>query len=93
MTWFRNYYKCAGCGGEWEDEWSSQVDDDCPHCGARHMSLYESEDLTEIIDKKDGAFVVMRSADTAEDSPKYEEIARFPTLQRAEDYLRRTERE
>ena len=44
---FRNYYRCANCGGEWSDVWSAQCDDDCPHCGARHMSPYESEDVEE----------------------------------------------
>lgn len=42
---FRNYYKCAHCGQEWVDVWSAQCDDDCPHCGARHMSPYKSEDV------------------------------------------------
>jgi hypothetical protein len=27
---------------EWADVWSAQCDDDCPHCGARHMSPYKS---------------------------------------------------
>jgi predicted nucleic acid-binding Zn-ribbon protein len=41
---FRNYYRCAQCGCEWTDVWSAQCDDDCPWCGARHMSPYKSED-------------------------------------------------
>jgi len=44
---FRNYYRCASCGCEWTDVWSSQCDDDCPNCGARHMSPYKSEDEEE----------------------------------------------
>ena len=45
---FRNHYRCDQCDGEWTDEWSCQCDDDCPHCGARHMSPYKSDDLGEI---------------------------------------------
>lgn len=45
MPWFRNYYRCARCGEEWTDDWSATCDDDCPHCGARHMSPYKSEDV------------------------------------------------
>jgi predicted nucleic acid-binding Zn-ribbon protein len=41
---FRNYYHCARCGWHWTDVWSAQCDDDCPKCGARHMSPYKSED-------------------------------------------------
>ena len=42
---FQNRYRCSECGREWTDIWSAQCDDDCPHCGARHMSPYESEDV------------------------------------------------
>jgi DNA-directed RNA polymerase subunit RPC12/RpoP len=42
---FRNFYRCARCQREWVDEWSATCDDDCPHCGARHMSPYKSEDV------------------------------------------------
>jgi DNA-directed RNA polymerase subunit RPC12/RpoP len=44
MAWFRNFYRCARCNRTWTDEWSATCDDDCPHCGARHMSPYKSED-------------------------------------------------
>ena len=44
---FRNFYRCARCGHEWTDVWSAQCDDDCPRCGARHMSPYQSEDVEE----------------------------------------------
>src|SRR4051812_46078232 len=44
---FRNFYQCARCGRGWTDVWPAQCDDDCPHCGARHMSPYKSEDLEE----------------------------------------------
>jgi rubrerythrin len=42
---FRNFYRCDRCGHEWEDVWSAACDDDCPACGARHMSPYQSEGL------------------------------------------------
>ena len=42
---FRNFYRCDRCRHEWEDVWSATCDDDCPACGARHMSPYHSEDL------------------------------------------------
>lgn len=31
---FHNTYSCDECGVEWEDEWSCEVDDDCPCCGS-----------------------------------------------------------
>src|SRR5438477_5442091 len=45
MALFRNYYRCARCQRTWTDEWSATCDDDCPHCGARHMSPFKSEDV------------------------------------------------
>jgi predicted nucleic acid-binding Zn-ribbon protein len=42
---FRNFYRCERCGHTWTDVWSATCDDDCPHCGARHMSPYQSEDV------------------------------------------------
>jgi DNA-directed RNA polymerase subunit RPC12/RpoP len=45
MAWFRNHYECARCGQQWTDEWSATCDDDCPHCGARHMSPYKSDEV------------------------------------------------
>jgi DNA-directed RNA polymerase subunit M/transcription elongation factor TFIIS len=41
---FRNFYECDDCGHEWKDIWSCQCDDDCPKCGARHMTPFKSED-------------------------------------------------
>jgi DNA-directed RNA polymerase subunit M/transcription elongation factor TFIIS len=43
-SFFVNFYHCERCDHEWEDVWSSMCDDDCPACGARHMSPYKSED-------------------------------------------------
>lgn len=42
---FRNFYRCPQCETEWEDEWDSTCDDDCPACGCRHISPYQSEDI------------------------------------------------
>src|SRR5205085_4372420 len=69
MAWFVNHYECERCGGTWRDEWSCMCDDDCPHCGARHMTPDESEDLTEVIDERGAEFIVLRSPDTAEHDP------------------------
>ena len=44
-TKFINYYKCPACGHEWEDQWSATCEDDCPKCGKRHITPYESEDV------------------------------------------------
>ncbi|HZP78736.1 MAG TPA: hypothetical protein VFB45_21545 [Pseudolabrys sp.] len=87
MAWFRNHYTCAECGKGWEDEWSCMCDDDCPHCGARHMSPEDSDDLTEVITCSGDEFVIYRSPDTAEHKPDYRELGRFPTLEKAEAFL------
>jgi hypothetical protein len=75
MAWFRNRYECEDCGCKWTDEWPAACDDDCPDCGSRHMSPYESDDLTEVIEERDGKFIALRSPDAAEDAADYEEIA------------------
>jgi hypothetical protein len=49
---FRNYYKCVECGNEWEDEWDSTCDDECPNCGTI-MTPYESEDINESFTEDD----------------------------------------
>jgi hypothetical protein len=87
MTWFRNYYMCARCGSKWKDEWSCMCDDDCPRCGARHMSPYKSDDLTEVIERREDGFAVVRSPDTAEHRPDYQEVASFPTRRSAKAFL------
>ena len=87
MAWYRNYYKCARCGRNWPDEWSCMCDDDCPDCGARHMSRYESDNLTTIIERENGEFVVLRSPETAEHEPDYCELERFPTRAEAEAFV------
>jgi predicted nucleic acid-binding Zn-ribbon protein len=90
MAWFANHYTCARCSETWTDEWSCMCDDDCPHCGARHMSPHDdSEDLTGIIVREHNVFVVLWSPDSAEDSPAYEEVARFRSEKRAKACLDR----
>jgi hypothetical protein len=87
MAWYRNYYKCDRCGHKWPDEWSCMCDDDCRHCGARHMSPYKSDDLTEIIQPDGEKFVVLWSPETAEHQPVYRELARFSTRAEAKAFL------
>ena len=87
MAWFLNYYDCDRCNREWTDEWSCMCDDDCPHCGARHMCPTKSEDLTVLIEQEGEEFVVLRSPDTAEHDPDYCEVGRFPTRSKAEAFL------
>jgi rubrerythrin len=47
LALFQNFYRCDRCGHEWTDDWSATCDDDCPSCGARHMTPYKSEDIAE----------------------------------------------
>jgi rubrerythrin len=35
-----NWYRCSECQHEWEDEWSSGCNDECPDCGARDVEPY-----------------------------------------------------
>jgi len=87
MAWFRNHYICERCDSTWSDEWSCMCDDDCPHCGARHMSPRESDDLTEVIERRGRDYVVLWSPETAEHDPSYCELGRFPSLKQAEAFL------
>lgn len=87
MAWFCNHYTCGRCGKNWDDEWSCTCDDDCPYCGARHMSPNDSDDLTEVIIRTDNKFVVLRSPETSEHDPDYRELGAFPTRKEAEAFL------
>src|SRR5277367_4353251 len=71
MAWFLNFYRCARCKQIWTDQWSCTCDDDCPHCGARHMSPFDSENLTELVEQDDKEFVAIRSPRSAEHDPGY----------------------
>jgi len=88
MAWFLNHYKCDRCWRRWADEW---CDDTCPHCGARDMTPYNSEDLTELIEQFGDEFVALRSPASAEHDPDYQELGRFPSRARAEEFLASTE--
>lgn len=90
MAWFRNYYTCDRCHTRWEDEWSCTCDDDCPHCGARHMSPDNSDDLTEVITNDGRDYVVLQSPETAGHYPDYCELGRFQTRTQAEAFLAAT---
>ena len=87
MAWYRNYYRCARCDYEWPDEWPCMCEDDCPDCGARHMTPFDSEDLTTIIEPSEGEFVVLWSPETAEHDADYRELGRFPTRGQAVAFL------
>jgi len=87
MAWFRNYYECPRCGCGWSDDWSCTCDDDCRTCGNRHISPYDSDEQTQIIERGGAGFVVLRSPDSAEHTPDYAEIATFPTMEQAEAFL------
>ena len=63
-------------------------DDDCPECGARHMSPgSESEDLTEVIERDGDEFIVLWSPETAEHEPDYRELGTFSSRAQAEAFL------
>ena len=51
-----------------------------------HVALREY-DLTTIIEREDGAFVVLWSPETAEHEPDYCELGRFPTRAAAEAFV------
>jgi hypothetical protein len=87
MAWFLNYYECPRCGCKWTDDWSCMCDDDCRKCGNRHISPYDSDERTQIIEQCGANFIVLRSADSAEHSPEYGEIAIFGTMGEAEAFL------
>lgn len=89
MAWYQNFYKCARCNRIWTDLFSTMCDLECPHCGARNMTPYKSEDLTTIIEEEGGEFVVLRSPDTAEHDPDYRELGRFASHQKALEFLSR----
>jgi hypothetical protein len=93
MAWFLNIYRCVRCKRIWTDEWSCMCDDDCPHCGARHMSPFDSENLTELIEQDGKEFVAIRSPRSAEHDPDYREVGRFPTYEKAEEFLASVEME
>lgn len=87
MAWFRNHYSCEQCNGTWSDEWSCMCDDDCPFWGARHMSPYKSNDLTEVVQRDGDKYVALVSPETAEYDPDYRKLGSFPTRAVAKAFL------
>ncbi|WP_407148775.1 hypothetical protein [Bradyrhizobium sp. ORS 86] len=55
------------------------------------MSPFKSEDRTELIEQDGNEFIVMRSPDSAEHDPDYEEVGRFATRVQAEQFLETTD--
>jgi hypothetical protein len=53
---------------------AGMCDDDCPHCGARHMSPFDSENLTELVAQEGKEFVAIRSPRSAEHGPDYQQL-------------------
>jgi hypothetical protein len=87
MAWFLNFFKCDRCKRRWTDEWSCMCDDECPHCGAQDMTPYKSKELTTIIEEEGKEFIVFWSPETAEHDPDYRELGRFPSREKALEFL------
>ncbi len=92
MAWYLNSYECERCSTEWEDEWSCEVDDECPACGAGDHCPSESIDLSEIIVECVAEFIVLQSPDSAEHAPDYIEFGKFATRPLAEDFARKLQK-
>jgi predicted RNA-binding Zn-ribbon protein involved in translation (DUF1610 family) len=33
LEWFNIQYRCPECGQQWDEEWDSACDSECPQCG------------------------------------------------------------
>jgi hypothetical protein len=55
------------------------------------MTPFKSEDLTELVEQDGDEFVAMRSPESAEHNPDYRELGRFPTREKAEEFLASTD--
>jgi hypothetical protein len=51
------------------------------------MCPTNGEDLTELVEQEENEFIVLRSPGTAEHDPDYQELGRFPTRAKAEEFL------
>jgi hypothetical protein len=40
----RNLFQCPICEHEWSDIWTSEAAEDCPNCGARNVTPYDTEE-------------------------------------------------
>ena len=74
MAWYMNHYECDRCSTHWHDEWSCKCDDKCPNCNAA-MCPDNSENLTVVIEGRDGDYFILQSSDEAEHDPDYKDIA------------------
>lgn len=76
---FLNRYRCDRCGHEWSDVWSCGCDDDCPECGARHMSPVESEEI------EASAAIAIADKRSSDDGLREARLAEL--LERAESFI------
>jgi hypothetical protein len=51
------------------------------------LHALDSDDLTVLVEPDGSEFVVLRSPDTAEHDPDYREVGRFPTREKAKEFL------
>lgn len=87
MAWFLNYYECDECGNEWAEEWSCMCDATCGCCGRRAIEPSDSDELTFVIECRSRKFAVLRSPDSAEDSPDYTLEGLFSTRGEAQRHI------
>jgi len=55
------------------------------------MSPFDSENLTELIEQDGSEYAALRSPNSAEHDPDYRELGRFPSLEKAEEFLASTD--
>jgi hypothetical protein len=51
------------------------------------MSPFDSENLTELVEQDGKEFVAILSPKSAEHDPDYRQVGRFPTREKAEEFL------
>jgi len=51
------------------------------------MTPFKSEDLTELVEQDGSGFIALRSPDSAEHDADYREVGRFPSREKAEEFL------
>jgi hypothetical protein len=51
------------------------------------MTPLKSEDLTELVEQDGNEFIAIRSPETAEHDPDYQELGRFPSHEKALEFL------
>jgi len=93
MAWFLHFLQMRPLHAKMDRRMACMCDDECPHCGARDMTPFKSEDLTELVEQDGNEFVAIRSPSWAEYDPDYRELGRFPTREKAEAFLASVEME